>query len=279
MTNKRKINKKRVIIAIIVYIVLISVISLLSPKLCSLIILFGMAILAIYGVAWILKEIKTVILIIGMIVAFTFLKTDAIDSVFLGFFFNTVYINLFFIPEWNRKKFDIKKEIDKEKYENNFILDDFLFDQVKERAKTIMTMLFYSISVLPAVTIEILDKNKVLLISIFPLLKKVYSFLVAPFSFPKIPIEISQRLSFSVFLVLFFMIANLLIIIISKQSRLTYKDINNKYDRPNNYWSPKLKPALAENELIYVNVKRTAISQVSKNIDNDDLISTNAPNT
>lgn len=132
MTNKRKINKKRVIIAIIVYIVLISVISLLSPKLCSLIILFGMAILAIYGVAWILKEIKTVILIIGMIVAFTFLKTNAINSVFLGFFFNTVYINLFFIPEWNRKKFDIKKEIDKEKYEKNFIFDDFLFDQVTE---------------------------------------------------------------------------------------------------------------------------------------------------
>ena len=261
----RKLNKKRVIGAIAVLIAVIITGSFLVPDLPAIIAILIMAAMVIYGVIYILKEIKTVILIIAMILAFTFLGTNVISSVFLGFFFNTVYISLFFEPEWSRKKHKINKEISKKKYHNLLVFNGDLFDLVKNRGKAIMTMLFYSISVLPAVTLAILKENKESIKKLLPWSEKIYNFVTSAFRLPKIPEKIAKQISLSIFLVLFFMIINLIIIIFSKQSSQTYKDIANKYERPENTWTNSKKPALNDNELIYVDVINEPINSDKAN--------------
>lgn len=257
----RKLNKKRVFGAIAVLIAVIILGSFIFPQLPGFIAIMIMAAMVIYGVIYSLKEIKTVLLIIAMIAAFTFLEKNVISSVFLGFFFNTVYINLLFEPEWKRKKHEIIKEISKKKYNDMLVFDNDLFELVKDRGKTIMTMLFYSISVLPAITLEIFKGKKKPLFNVFPWLEKIYDFIVSAFKLPIIPEKYSKQISLSIFLVLFFMILNLLIIIFSKQSSQTYKDIGNKYERPDNTWANSTKPDLEDNELIYVDVIKKPIEQ------------------
>lgn len=251
--RRRKLNIKRVIIAIAILITILLIVGLVFPKLlAALIILFFI----ISTIIVMIREWKGILLFSVLILSYTLLDNSVINTVVLGFFFNIVYISLSFSPKWNRRKIRIQRYIEENGLKDMLSFNVPFFEQVRDREKAIITMFFYSISILPSVTLKILQDKKDFIFDHVPLSHDAYSLLLHLFKVNEFSPIVLKRICVSFFLILAYLIIITIIIMVTKESRLILKEIRIKYDRDTTYWNNE-KIELDDDDLIFLDVKGT----------------------
>lgn len=247
--RRRKLNIKRVIIAIAILITILLIVGLVFPKLlAALIILFFI----ISTIIVMIREWKGILLFSVLILSYTLLDNSVINTVVLGFFFNIVYISLSFSPKWNRRKIRIQRYIE-DGLKDRLSFNVPFFEQVRDREKAIITMFFYSISILPSVTLKILQDKKDFIFDHVPLSHDAYSLLLHLFKVNEFSPIVLKRICVSFFLILAYLITITIIIMVTKESRLILKEIRKKYDRDKTYWNNE-KIELDDDDLIFLDV-------------------------
>lgn len=244
---KLRLRKKRAsFTALIIWIIG----TLLFPKLTALL---SILIILIYGIINCVKEWKAILLVMVLVLSYTIMDNSLMNTVILGFFFNVVYINLSFNPRWNRTKLELKQLIEEKQYKDKVSFDEPFFEQVRDREKAIYTMIFYAISILPYVTLNILINNKDYLFNHVPAINTVYKVFFTVFEFNGNTSSLQKRICISVFLILFYMMLVLVIVKLLKEQRILLKEIKDKHSRKKDYWKG-LEFNIDDNDLIFLEV-------------------------
>ncbi|WP_024861707.1 hypothetical protein [Ruminococcus flavefaciens] len=244
---KLRLRKKRAFItALIIWLIGV----LLFPKLFAIL---SILVIGVYAIISCLKEWKAVLLVTALILSYSIFDNSVMNTVILGFFFNVVYINLSFNPRWYRTKLNIKQHLEQKQYKDKVTFDEPFFEQVRDREKAIYTMIFYAISILPYVTLNILLNKKEYLFGHIPAISKIYNVFCFIFAFNDKTTILQKRISASIILIVIYMILVYAIVMIIKESRLIRKEIIDRRNRKKEYWKG-IALDIDENDLIFIDV-------------------------
>ena len=202
------------------------------------------------GITSFISQWKEVILSVVMLLLITYLDTSTVNTIVIVVLFNTIYINLVFNPSWDRRKERLQVAIDKDKSNNKLTMDNSLFEEIKSRNKTISTMLMYSLSVLPSITLKVLQEKKDMIFNI-KYTRWIYLNYLKVFKISdNSPVEL-KRLLVGVLLFLFFMSLTLVLCFALKEQRLIQNKIRMKRQRDDSYWE-NTKPNLEPFDLLFI---------------------------
>ena len=256
--TKLKLRKGRALIAVIILGLLGSIIF---PKITAALIVLGIIII---DIILFIKEWKAMLLTSAIMLSFAIFDNSVINTVMLGFFFNVVFINLSFTPKWNRTKYEIKHCIDKEPVCNKVIFNESFFERYRDREKTIDTMFFYAMSILPYITLNVLQNQKAFLFNHFSLIKPVYSIVLHIFRANEYSPVVIKRIVIGIVLAMLYIVIVTLIILFTKESRLTLNEIKAKNNRDKTYWNG-IELDIDEDFLIFIDVVDTSIEKLHLN--------------
>ena len=244
---KLKLRKKR---AFFTFLIIWIIGVLLFPKQTAL---FTLLIFMVYVIIMFVKEWKAVLLITVLVLSYTIMDNSLMNTVILGFFFNVVYINLSFNPHWSRTKLELQQLIEEKQYKDKVSFDEPFFEQIRDRSKAIYTMIFYAISILPYVTLNILINNKDYLFNHVPIINTIYKVFLTVFESNGNTSSLQKHIDISCVLIFFYMILVLVIIKSLKEQRILFKKIKDKRSRKKDYWNG-LEFKIDENDLIFLEV-------------------------
>ena len=195
-----------------------------------------------------LTQWKEIILSVVMLLFITYLDTSTINTIVIIVLYNTIYINLVFNPEWSRRKERLQAAVDKSN--NNLAIDSNLYEDIKNRNKTISTMLMYSLSVLPSVALKIMQEKKDTLLSFLPV-KMIYLNYLKVFNLSdNSPVDL-KRFLVGLLRFFFFMLITLTICFMIKEQRILRNKLRIKRQRDISYWGNS-KPDLEPFDLLFI---------------------------
>lgn len=187
-----------------------------------------------------------VLLIIG------FFNTTAINTIVIGFFFNTVYLKLKYIPHQDSRIEKIEAYLNEHDIANKYSFNTKLFDKTNTRGQVLSSMLIQSLFVLPSVSIDALKKLKDDKYDIpFISEQKIYEKYLHLF---KLSIESRteyKRIALGLAFILFFLFMTLFIFMIIKEQKKLRKEIKDRWKRKDSYWEDGIK-YLDKSDLIYI---------------------------
>jgi len=243
-------KKKSLIIAIIVFIVALVIFIHFSDNLFSLLLIsMSLAVLP-QDIYYCVKEYKGLLTISIFILAIGFISTSTLNTIIISFLLNTIYIEWIFEPKWESRKERIKSEITNNRLTNVYLFNEQLFNRNKKRIKTLVQLLFYSFSILPSATLEILKANK----DDFSFLNKAYYESLHIFHLGiNSPTQI-KRLCFAPLFMAVFLFITVLAACNINELKVIRNTIIDLKKRDNKYWG-RLKPNFDEEELLYIELK------------------------
>ena len=247
--TKLRLRKERAIPTIIVIILGVLSIIIFSKVRAIVVALMIIA----FCIIEFIKEWKAILLVTALVISFNLFDNSVINTVALGFFFNIVFINLSFNPKRNKAKYDIKKFIEKEHLQTKVEFNEAFFERVKDREKAIYTMIFYAISILPSVTLNVLLNKKDFLFEKIPATYQLYRGVLSFFNLNTNSSHLQKCTSISVVLIVIYMVLMLVIIISVNESRSTLNEIREKGKRNDSYWNG-INLDIDENYRIYIDV-------------------------